>query len=416
MPHARSSLSTYFLRSLSLLSGLALQLVPAFDCMAAEAAPDAVAQSPAHQAASEAVEQVVRAGFDAATTVEILLPLADSDHPELLMTLAFAQMELAVAGRDPQQVTAADIAPTLASAERALALGHGGAGNLLSVIYSNGMGVAVDVPRAKDYLQQGAALGDSSARLNLALRQFSGRPPFARDTPAACAHFEALWAAGYSRSIVGHYLGLGRLHGLCGDAPDAKAGAELLQIAAEEGSPDAARDLGRLLEDGSLGEPDPLAAHAWFERAASAGEPYSQWRTGVAFATGQNVERDPAKAVERLRAAAEQAYPDAVTSLAVMYASGEGVEQDFAEARRLYVQATELGSTHAWRNLAAMSLSGQGGKVDPAQAQDYYLRYIAGGNSEDVALSAAIDAQLDRSDRRRANRLHRAWLRKQPRK
>jgi TPR repeat protein len=411
--HFRPSLSAHLLRTVPLLT---LLLAPSLPCMAAETTPDPAAPSSAHQAASEAVELVARAGFDAATTVELLLPLAASDHPELLMTLAFAQMELAVGGRDPQQVTAADIAPTLASAERALALGHGGAGNLLSVIYSNGMGVAADVPRAKAYLQQGVALGDPSARLNLALRQFNGRPPFARDTSAACAHFDALWAANYSRAIVGHYLGLGRLHGLCGGAPDPKAAAELFQVAAEEGNPEAARDLGRLLEDGSVGEPDPVAAHAWFERAASAGEPYSQWRTGVAFATGQTVDRDPVKAVERLRAAAAQSYPDALTSLAVMYASGEGIEQDFTEARRLYLQATELGSTHAWRNLAAMSLTGQGGKVDPAQAQDYYQRYLASGNSDDVALSAAIEAKLDRGDRRRAERLHRAWLRQQSRK
>lgn len=355
------------------------------------------------------LERIEQGDDDPFEIVELLEPYADVADPRVAHHLALARWMVTTAGFRDAPATAEEYASVIALAERALALGHGGGGTLLWLIHANGgPGIPADPAHGLRYLEQGAALGDAGARLNLAIGLLEGRPPFVSDEHAACAHFTSLHEAGEAPSIVGHYLGLVRLHGLCGQEASRHEAEPWFRAAAEAGNRESMQYVARILW-GPPGTPGREEAVRWFRRAADNGDAYSVWRLGVMLATGEHGKRDPEAAVRHFRDAIELGHSDALTSLAVMHASGDGVPQDFGEARALYLRAAAQGSANAHRNLALMSLLGQGTEVDPADAWAHYLRSLSLGNGPDKALASAIEARLDRAARLRADALLQSW-------
>ena len=96
---------------------------------------------------------------------------------------------------------------------------------------------------------------------------------------------------------------------------------------------------------------DDAKALPWMELAAEQGLPQAQHHLGVMYAYGRGVTQDDAEAVRWYWLAAEQGYAPAQTSLGYMHQHGRGVTQDDAEAVRWYWLAAEQGHANGQNNL-----------------------------------------------------------------
>ena len=338
--------------------------------------------------------EALMAGEHYAEVVELLTPRAASPTAEIAFELAFAHMNLAVAGAKQDEVDAAQIALALEWAERARALGNAAGTNLLYMIYSHGYGVPVDLPKALEFLREAVEHHEPGAMTNYALMLYSGTPEVPRDRDLAAKYFFELARRDHPVPIVTYYLGVIKYRGEAGQRKDPKGAMKLIRRAAEQGVGEAQRDVGRDFEYGWTVKPNLKSALDWYERAAENGESWAQWRVGMAFVKGEFRRADPIQAVTYFQESADAGDMDGLTSLAVMYATGEGVAQDFVRARELYEQAADAGSVHALKNLAGMYARGEGVAVDLVQAYVLCKQAEERGDEEAVQLRQQTEAQL----------------------
>ncbi len=325
----------------------------------------------------EAIERAesLRSAGKFSEALQVLEPFSANPTGEVAFTRAWVHLSAAIEGRKPENVDQAQRDLAVAWAERGRSLGDPASTNLLYMIYGNGYGGPVDMPKAIAYLKEAADKGDPGARTNYAIMAYRGTPEIPRDRTIAAKYLAGLALDEKTVPAGLYYLGLLTFMGEGGLEKDEKTGMELVERAAQGGYGEAQQDAGRNLEYGWTVKPDLAKAIEWYEKAAAGEEGWSLWRMGMVYVNGEGRDADSAKAIEYFRKAADAGSPDGMTSLAVMYATGDGVKQDFGEARRYYEQAADAGSEHALLNLAGMYLRGEGVIVDLVQA--YMLASIA---------------------------------------
>jgi len=163
------------------------------------------------------------------------------------------------------------------------------------------------------------------------------------EVEAARQAFEALARQG----VPAADYNLALMH-LNGDLPGGAAeAARLMRRAADAGFVTAMFGLGQLYEQGRLGAPDLVQAHAWHLRAAQAGSVDAQVAAGTAYYLGRGAEQDMARAARWYREAAKGGDVGAQYLIASMYEAGLGVEQDLRLARYWYDIAARNGDEAA---------------------------------------------------------------------
>ena len=156
---------------------------------------------------------------------------------------------------------------------------------------------------------------------------------------------------------------------------------------------------------------DDAKALPWMELAAEQGLPQAQHHLGVMYAYGRGVTQDDAEAVRWYWLAAEQGYAPAQTSLGYMHQHGRGVTQDDAEAVRWYWLAAEQGHANGQNNLGALSALGRGVQRDVvaafawfsvaalqghAAAETNMLRLVDEMTRAEISLARAATADIQR--------------------
>lgn len=326
---------------------------------------------------------------------KLLLPYENSENAEVEYYLAFARMNQAINGKNPNEIRVGELQSSIDMAERATRHGSKEAWNLLYMIYGNGWGVPVQEKRALAYLKQGVDAGDPGAKLNYAIQLYTGSPLVERDVDASCLMFGQLDKAGAGLPLVAYYEGLIRFSGQCGKTVDRKAGMDLIRIAADHGVRDAERDIGKNYEFGWTAAVDESQAAVWYEKAADHGDPEAQWRLGMAFVLGRlGKAQDYGKARGYFEDAAASEYVRALTDLGSMYAAGEGMPRDFAKAKALYQQAATAGDGRAFRELAVMHAQGEGMPVDLVAARVLYLRGLQAEMADDPHVRQLIEGRM----------------------
>ncbi len=96
-----------------------------------------------------------------------------------------------------------------------------------------------------------------------------------------------------------------------------------------------------------------IALNLW-RPLAEQGTPIAQYNLGRLYAGGEGVTQDYAEALHWLRLSADRGYASAQYNLGLMYGTGEGVPQDYEEALRWYRLAAEQGYAPAQNNLGFM--------------------------------------------------------------
>lgn len=354
--------------------------------------------------AAPAFADDVQAALDAANALEKdkrydailerLKPFEAAPTAEVAYRIAWSRYLLAIDGRKPDDVDGAGVGVALEWAERARSLGSIQALNLLYMIHNNGGGMPEDRDRALAYLREGVEKGDAGARSNYAVMLYRGEPGVPRDRALAGKYFVELARGKIVVPAVYYYLGVMRYRGENGFKKDAAEGMRLIRIAAEQGDPEAQRDVAKAYEFGWLGKEDLHEALAWYQKSADNGDGNAQWRIGMAFVNGEERAADPAQAVEWFRRSAESHSTQGMTSLAVMYATGEGVKQDWDRARELYEEAAEGGEAHALLNLSGMYLRGEGVEVDAVHGYVLLSQAARMGDEQAMSLKPMVEKEL----------------------
>lgn len=209
-----------------------------------------------------------------------------------------------------------------------LAAGRGSAvaANNLGTMYARGEGVLENQDRATQLYRKAAHRGLSAAMLTMAVRSRTGRGT--RESMATALYwYERAHEAGDATAT--NDLGVMLQNGYAIREDDARAVAlfhealdrDPMQAAAarnlaqayetgegttpapdralgfytwafKAGHADSADDVGRLLAEGAMGAPDPVAAAAWYARGARAGSIYATVSLADAYADGIGVDRD----------------------------------------------------------------------------------------------------------------------------
>ncbi len=155
------------------------------------------------------------------------------------------------------------------------------------------------------------------------------------------------------------------------DKKDYGAAERYWERAAEQGFAAAQHRLGNLIiENRSIGGPNPSKALYWQKKAADQGIAQAQYQLGVVYYTGMlGVEIDNKKAFEYSKKATDQGVLDAQNVLASLYDHGLGVAKDHAKARCLYIDAAQKGHDRSADKLAMKYLLGKGVPKNPKEFQ-----------------------------------------------
>jgi uncharacterized protein len=129
---------------------------------------------------------------------------------------------------------------------------------------------------------------------------------------------------------------------------------------------------------------DPAEAYQLLNRAAEAGSPEAQFELAKLLEAGMGVEPDRERALALFRAAAEQDFADAINDLGFFYYQGNlGLPRDPQRALALFERAADLRHPQAMFNFAALIDDGLISSKGPEDAAHYLYDALRSG-SEDV--------------------------------
>ncbi len=190
-----------------------------------------------------------------------------------------------------------------------------------------------------------AADGDAGAAMFAGKYYYNGMFGSKPDPVKAAKYLEfAALKGGYSSAL--YNLGMIRLNGEGGTAPDRAAAVLMLCEAAMKGHEMAVSELEKLGEN-----PEALSA------------------LGTCRMTGKGIACNPEEAVGLWRRAAELGSPSALFNLGLACATGSGVPADPQKAVQYWKKSAESGYGPAFRSLEKACMEGYGGmKKDPGGA------------------------------------------------
>lgn len=295
---------------------------------------------------------------------------------------AEAQMELALryyAGHQVQQDAAQSLGWMLRSAEG----GHPEAAYLLSRMYAEGIGTAVDKEQEVLWFAKALAGDPENEELKQLYRIYLNREADTGSFLKACMD------AGYIPAMVD--LGLPPAKRLYDAGRVAEAVARFQQLA-DAGSAEAAFYLARAYDLGQGGlQADEAEAFAHYRKAADKGYAPAQLGLANMYASGRGTLADAEKAEHWYREAAEGGSAVAQVELASVefskaVAAEEWAPNDYRKhlkaAVLLYQAAAEQHQPEALYMLGRLTASGEGLPRDHATAVEYYEEAAALGHPE----------------------------------
>ncbi len=173
--------------------------------------------------------------------------------------------------------------------------------------------------------------------------------------------------SGHVRSVISRAIAADRsaqyllgLTLLTGDGlpRDRAAGVVWVVKAAEQGDPDAARDIAYRLRNGTAINVDETKVAAALKPAADAGEVEAMRALGPMIIRGRGVKQDPVAGLAMVKRAAEKGSSDAEKDLFQLYLDGApGVPVNRPEAMKWLAVSARHGNVDAMLNLGYMSMS-----------------------------------------------------------
>lgn len=218
--------------------------------------------------------------------------------------------------------------------------GNAAAQTLIAEIYSRGLGVPRDIPKAIEWYEKAAAQNVPEATFQLAMILLDGGEEFGDPDRAYALMREAADAGNrmaqfnYAQMVVEReptQEGMARA-------------VEYYERAAKQDLPDAQYAMAQVYEFGVGGhEADPAEARRWLELAAQQNFETAQIELATKLIEGDGGERDLEAGFGWMQRAASAGNPAAQNRLAKLYRGGLGVEPDSVEAAAWYLRARRAG-------------------------------------------------------------------------
>jgi localization factor PodJL len=167
--------------------------------------------------------------------------------------------------------------------------------------------------------------------------------------------------------------------------PPATVGPLSLRIAAANGDPSAAFEVGARLAEGKGTDQNFRDALTWYQKSAAQGFAQAQYRLGTLYERGLGVKADMGRARLWYQRAAEQGNVKAMHNLAVLSAGRETGTPDYTSAAQWFTAAAEYGLADSQYNLAVLYENGLGVPKDDVQAFKWYALAAASGGDKEAA-------------------------------
>jgi localization factor PodJL len=184
--------------------------------------------------------------------------------------------------------------------------------------------------------------------------------------------------------------------------PPATVGPLSLRLAAANGDPSAAFEVGARLAEGKGTSQNFAEAITWYQKSAAQGFAQAQYRLGTLYERGLGVKADVARAQSWYQRAAEQGHIKAMHNLAVLSAGRSTGAPDYITGARWFESAAEYGLSDSQYNLAVLHENGLGVAKDPVQAFKWYALAARAGDGEAARRRDALNAQLTADQRLQA--------------
>lgn len=163
---------------------------------------------------------------------------------------------------------------------------------------------------------------------------------------------------------------------------------ELFRTEAEKGNILATFDIGKMYQNGLLGEDNVPKADEYFQKAlqgflaleptAKRLKPYVQYRIGKMYALGYGTEQDYSAAFTWFEKSAVAGNKFAQYSLGNLYFYGNGITQNYEKAFEYYKLSVDQDNTYACYETAKMIRDGIGVENNPEQAEIYFQKSYNG--------------------------------------
>lgn len=184
--------------------------------------------------------------------------------------------------------------------------------------------------------------------------------------------------------------------------PPATVGPLSLRLAAANGDPSAAFEVGARLAEGKGTNQNFAEAITWYQKSAAQGFAQAQYRLGTLYERGLGVKVDVARAQSWYLRAAEQGHIKAMHNLAVLSAGRSTGSPDYITGARWFLSAAEYGLSDSQYNLAVLHENGLGVVKDPVQAFKWYALAARSGDQEAARRRDALKGHLTSDQRLQA--------------
>lgn len=273
----------------------------------------------------------------------------------------------------------------------------------LAARYAQGIGVPVDLEKAKYYVDQAVAASSDPVILTTAAKYYLGTPDvphaiqlleqaaqqqyapalnlltvlYANQEWGLTNYTKALYYAKASAQLQnaeGEYL-LGELYiQNSHSAKNISYYIDYLTRAAKQGFVPAANELGFDYRDGIYVKKDVTTAMQWFAVSAKNNDPLAMSELALAYQTGNGVKKDEKKAIPLLQGSAQQGDLVGEYNLGLTYELGIGTKKDYPQAIIWLTKAAQQGDICSHNDLGMMYAAGHGVDADNNVAYAYFLQ------------------------------------------
>lgn len=246
----------------------------------------------------------------------------------------------------------------------------------LGWMLQNGIGTEQDMPRAKEYFEKSAELGNTFACYSLAKLILGEDEPTTEELKKALSYLHTASDSGNEfaqYSLAKFYYKGEHLE------QDITKAVELFTLSAEQNNEWAAYSLGKIyLTEDSYKDIDK-AVH-WLKKSADENNQFAEYQLGKLYLQGDGVPQDISKAVEYLTAAAEQKNQYAEYQLGKLYLQGEQISKHVEKAIHYLNSSAEQGNQFSQYVLGKLYLMGKEVEKDKETAIKWFTLSAQQGN------------------------------------
>ena len=241
----------------------------------------------------------------------------------------------------------------------------------------NGVGTDKDEPRAKEYFDKAASVGNPFACYQLAKLILSDEKAPPQDVEKALGYLRKAVEA--ENPYAAYFLG--KLYEKGQHVPQNIAEAMwLYTLSAGQDNDFAAYRFGKLYLGGEGVLKDVESAIRWLTFAADRKNQFAEYALGVLYFKGEDVPKDVPKALDYLKRSAGQDNQFAQYRLGKIYLMGEDVPKDIQTALQLLTAAAEQGNQYAQYTLGKLYLMGKDVPKNKETAVRWFTLSAAQGN------------------------------------